>query len=238
MSHTVNIAARFNGPPTSGNGGYSCGLLASYIDGAATVRLHAPPPLETPMQVFQPDPDTAELRAGDTLIGTAKAVEWHLDIPPAPSLAEAERGQEAFKAYQDHFFPNCFVCGPARASDDGLCLSPGPIKDWSLLACTWQPPANLLDARGRVPAEIIWSALDCPGFFAAAGADQPPSLLGELTGKLFTGVPGDETLIVYCWPVGAVDGRKRIGATAIANQRGEVLAASRSLWIELKQKTA
>ena len=32
MSDTVTIASRFNGPADSGNGGYSCGLLAAFIE--------------------------------------------------------------------------------------------------------------------------------------------------------------------------------------------------------------
>ena len=42
MSTQVTIPARYNGPPDSGNGGYSCGVLAAFIDGPARVRLHSP----------------------------------------------------------------------------------------------------------------------------------------------------------------------------------------------------
>ena len=41
----VAIEKRFCGPPKSANGGYVCGLLASYIDGDAEITLLAPPPL-------------------------------------------------------------------------------------------------------------------------------------------------------------------------------------------------
>ena len=43
---SLSIPARFNGPPASGNGGYSCGVLAACVAGPARVRLHAPPPLD------------------------------------------------------------------------------------------------------------------------------------------------------------------------------------------------
>ena len=46
MMAVVSIPSRFNGPPLSGNGGYSCGVLAAFIDGPAQVRLHVPPPLD------------------------------------------------------------------------------------------------------------------------------------------------------------------------------------------------
>ena len=43
----VMIPRRFNGPPDSGNGGYSCGVVAALLDAPAVeVTLRAPPPLE------------------------------------------------------------------------------------------------------------------------------------------------------------------------------------------------
>src|SRR5215472_8325674 len=42
---SVLIEKRFCGPPTSANGGYVCGLLATHIDGNAEITLRAPPPL-------------------------------------------------------------------------------------------------------------------------------------------------------------------------------------------------
>ncbi len=42
----VVIERRFRGPADSGHGGYTCGLLAREIPGAAEVSLRVPPPLE------------------------------------------------------------------------------------------------------------------------------------------------------------------------------------------------
>ena len=48
----LRVASRFNGPPTSGNGGYVCGELARGLPGpAARVRLRRPPPLEKALRV-------------------------------------------------------------------------------------------------------------------------------------------------------------------------------------------
>ena len=44
------IDATYNGPPKSGNGGYSCGVLGQFFDGPAEVMLRVPPPLDTEMQ--------------------------------------------------------------------------------------------------------------------------------------------------------------------------------------------
>ena len=55
MDRSVIIPSRFNGPPDSGNGGYSCGVLAAFIDGPARVRLHVPPPLDKSATWFYRD---------------------------------------------------------------------------------------------------------------------------------------------------------------------------------------
>jgi hypothetical protein len=49
VSETLTIEGRFNGPEGSGNGGYTCGLLARELDGEAEVTLRRPPPLDRPL---------------------------------------------------------------------------------------------------------------------------------------------------------------------------------------------
>jgi len=48
---SVMIEQRFCGPPRSANGGYVCGLVASYIEGSAEVTLMAPPPLNRRLDI-------------------------------------------------------------------------------------------------------------------------------------------------------------------------------------------
>lgn len=233
---TLIIPRRFNGPPQSGNGGYSCGVLAAELQGVdCKVRLHKPPPLDTPLIVTKISSEQVEMLHGDITIGTVWATELVLDIPQAPTLAQARRASEGYLCYEGHSYPSCFVCGPGRPDNDGLCLFPGPVDDWRLLACTWRPSSDLLDELGMIRPEIIWSALDCPGFYAAAGEALVPVLLGELTAQLRAPIPGDQELVVYCWPLGK-EGRKLFGGVAIANQQGNVLASASSVWIELAGK--
>jgi hypothetical protein len=61
MSEQVVIGRRFNGPPSSGHGGYSAWIAAQFIDGAAEVSLRRPPPLETPLDVHRGDDGSVEL---------------------------------------------------------------------------------------------------------------------------------------------------------------------------------
>ncbi len=232
MADEFTIPARFNGPPGSGNGGYSCGLLAAFIDGPARVRLHAPPPLDTPMQLFDTGSGSIEMRDGEVLVGSAAPAPLELEPPTPPSLSQAQEAAGRYPCYVGHNFPTCFVCGPDRPGHDGLELFPGPVHDWSLVACPWQPAADLLDDRGIVRPEFVWAALDCPGYFAAMGDDIRPAVLGELDGELRADVPGSETLVVYAWPMGG-EGRKHHAGCAIATVRGAILALSKSTWILL-----
>lgn len=233
MAALTTIASRFNGPPTSGNGGYSCGLLAAYINGSARVRLHVPPPLDTPLRINSTADGGAQMYDGDILVGSGVPAPLELDIPPAPSMREAREAMKNFPCYEGHAYPTCFVCGPERPHHDGLELHPGRVSDQSLLACVWQPGSDLLDEAGNIRPEYLWSALDCPGYFAAMREELHPALLGELLGKLHTQVAGTDALIVYAWPLGE-DGRKFYGGTAIATAQGDVVASARSTWIALK----
>ena len=233
MNAAVTVPSRFNGPPDSGNGGYSCGVLAAHIDGPARVRLHAPPPLDTAMDVRGTPDGGAAMYAGETLVGSGLPAALELDVPPAPSIDEAADAASRYACYENHVFPTCFVCGPGRPAHDGLELFAGPVNGWGLLASAWRPAPDLLDDSGFVRPEIVWSALDCPGYFACMGPRPRPAVLGELHADMMHRVPGTEPLVVYAWPLGE-DGRKRYAGTAVADAEGAVLARARSTWILLR----
>ncbi len=234
-NESLSIPQRFNGPPTSGNGGYSCGIIARHITGAARVRLHAPPPLDTPMTLESNTDGSVALREDGILVASATPCDLQLEVPPAPTLATARSASERFPCYEEHVFGTCFVCGPNRPHEDGLELFPGPVGSWEMLACTWRPAADLLDDDGKVRPEITWSALDCPGYFAAAGERLLHAVLGELEAELVAPVPGDQELVVYSWPLGEV-GRKLYAGTAIATGDGVLLARARSTWVVLNKR--
>ena len=60
-----------------------------------------------------------------------------------------------------------------------------------------------------------------------------PALLGQLEGEIRRSPGAGDPLIVYCWPEGG-EGRKFYGATVVATAEGDILASSRSTWIELR----
>ena len=64
----MRIAARFNGPPGSANGGVTAGRLAAYVGAAAVeVTLRRPPPLGVDLRV-DASGGTARLLDGDVLV--------------------------------------------------------------------------------------------------------------------------------------------------------------------------
>ena len=229
---TIVIPQRFCGPPNSGNGGYSCGILAKNIPGPSRVRLHSPPPLDRPLTLAEMD-DCWVLTDKEQLIGKAIAAELNLEVPSAPSLEQAMSARKAYPQELQRNFGSCFVCGPERSVGDGLRLFSGKVDSTDLVACDWEPSPDLLDSQGNVASEFVWSALDCPSFFALDLGPDRASLLAQMTCSIDKPVPDGEPLIVYAWKV-RVDGRKGFSAAALSTANGEILARAEHLWIEVK----
>jgi hypothetical protein len=232
---TVVIDRRFQGPPDSGHGGYTCGLLAREIPGAAAVSLHLPPPLDRQLTLERVGDGRVLLRDGEQIVADARPATLELDPPPAVALSDAQTAASRSE-FARHPFPTCFGCGPEREQGDGLRLFPGPVDGRNVIACPWHPDASLADENGRVRTEFVWSALDCPTGWSCELADFPvvlARLIGQIDRPLHTG----EELIITAWRVGR-DGRKQHSACAIWAGDGELLARSQALWIELTDPTS
>jgi hypothetical protein len=231
LASAIVIERRFHGPRGSGNGGYTCGLLASFVNEPAQVTLRSPPPLDRPLSVVRRG-RRAELFDGNRLIAEAERIELEpLDLPTAPSLADAERAAAAYSGFREHAFPTCFVCGPERKEGDGLRIFAGPVEDRSpIVAAPWAPALNLDRSDGRVRREFVWAALDCPGAFAVGYPDRGETLLGRLAVHVESLPPVGERCIVVGWPLGE-DGRKLHAGTALFGEAGDVRAWARATWI-------
>jgi hypothetical protein len=227
----IVIDRRFHGPPESGHGGYTCGLLAREIGGAAQVSLRSPPPLDQPLALERDGGGRVLLRDGDAVLADARPATLELDPPPHVELADALAASSRCPSFTHHPFPTCFGCGPRRADGDGLRLLPGPVEGSDVVACTWRPDPSLADAAGDVGAEFVWAALDCPTAFAL-DLSGPPIVLARLTGRIDKAPrPGDQ-VVITAWRIGA-EGRKRYSACTISTPDGELLAASQALWVVL-----
>jgi len=226
---TLSIDRRFRGPDQSGNGGYVCGRIARHVPGTATVRLAIPPPLDTPLHVDVTD-GVAKLMAGTTLVGEGRAAQ--LDItPPAPvSFEAATASSKHYHGFQQHTFPNCFVCGPQREPGDGLRIFAGPIEGREAVASPWVVDESL---GTPTPTDFLWAALDCPSGFALwSPLEGTTVVLGQLTASIRGEVKPGDRCVAMGWPL-QVEGRKRFAGSAVFSQSGELIALARAVWIQV-----
>ena len=234
----LSIDARFSGPPGNAHGGYLTGTLANHSDRQLRVRLLQPTPLSRLLQLRPCEEGAVELRDGERVLvrGEPVAEALQLAVPTAPDHLQAIEASRRFIGFQHHAFPDCFVCGTARARGDGLRIFAGSVSGAAdaggLVAAPWLPDASIADADGKVRPEFIAAALDCPGYFAAR-SDGVPMLLGEFTVHIDRLVHVDEPCIVIGWRL-AVQGRKYRVGTALFDEDGEPCARAQGTWIEPK----
>jgi hypothetical protein len=236
VTDALTIPARFNGPPGSANGGYTCGLVAGRVDAdAVEVTLRLPPPLERPLMAVH-DGARVELRDGDALVAEGQPSELLLEVPEPVELREIARAEETGLArWTDrHPFPTCVVCGPERDEGDGLRVFPVELPGRNgLYGARWRPDATLAD-DGEVRQECVWAALDCPTSAPVANFGEGPAIvLARLTARLGCSVRAGEQHSILSWALGR-EGRKRHAAAALYDSEGRMLCLSRALWIELK----
>jgi hypothetical protein len=226
----VVIDPRFNGPPTSGHGGYSCGCAAAQVRGdAVEVTLRRPPPLGVALDVAR-DGETASLvREGDVVASARPVAALEPGGPPPVGPAEAAEASTRFKWKHDHPFPTCFGCGPRRDPAEALCLFCGPVGD-GRFAVPWTPaPWTGGDAVDPV---FVWAALDCPSSAPAHGTIDGPIVLGRLTVALAGAVAVGAPHVIQSWLEGS-DGRKRFTGVALFTADGQRRASGRAVWFEL-----
>jgi hypothetical protein len=229
------IGSRFNGPPSTANGGYACGAVAGYVDGPAKVVLRHPPPLDTTLDAWaDPDGHIRVLR-GETLIAEAFRAEGpRLEPPARPTLEEAmaARQRNPWRGVE-HLLSDCFVCGVNRP--DSLGVTPGPVPGADeLLAAPFLPDASVA-TNGIVDRAVVWAVLDCPSFPAEALHAGWIGLLGTLEVRLDRDVEVGERLIVVGW-TRAREGRKYLTASALLAEDGSTVARALAIWVGLGQQ--
>ncbi|HEU5065666.1 MAG TPA: hypothetical protein VFT86_07225 [Gaiellaceae bacterium] len=214
------IDPRFNGPAGSANGGYTCGLVADFLDGVAEVTLHRPPPLGRPLGVERDDRGVV-VRDADAVVAEAVESTFGVPIPDPPTSEEARDASSRYPGFEEHAFPTCFVCGPDREAGDGLRIFAGPLRD-GLVAAPWTP--------SEVDRHVVWAALDCPGAIAVGFPDRGETLLGRFSAIVDELPEVGEPCVVVGWPLGE-EGRKLYAGTALYGEGGRPLARARATWI-------
>ncbi len=229
------VEQQFHGPPQSGNGGYSCGLIAEQLDFTAEISLRQPIPLDTPLELQQQPDGSYQLLAQEALIATLRPSELALELPPPISFQAASHASQHYIGHQQALaYPSCFVCGPQRAKGEGLHIFAGPVADTPYYAAPWQPAAHLADATGQIPLRFIWAALDCPGAYAAMGQKAKNLLLGRMCAQAYRPLPPLCDTLVMAWCI-SQEGRKSVVGTALFNTHNQCIAAAQATWIEVKE---
>ena len=214
----LTIDPRFNGPPGSGNGGYTCGLVAELVRAPTEVTLRRPPPLGRALRF-----DGGQLWDDDALVAEASPADVDLDPPRPVGFAEAVRAAEAYPGFERHAFPTCFVCGPEREPGHGLRIFAGPVDGQDVFAAPWVVPEDV----GR---PFVWAALDCPGAIAVGFPARGETVLGRFAARVDAVPEPGSRCVVVAWPLGE-DGRKLYAGTALFSEGGEPLAVARATWI-------
>lgn len=254
------IDSRFNGPPTSGNGGYCSGVFASRLlamrnepatDTTIEVTLRNPLPLDQCLEVKSADDDDGNdsdsginIYSDATELANVKFAPSALTpaenaIPTPPSFGQAQAAGTRFTGFSDHPFSHCFVCGPDRENHDGLRIFTGATEDAQQVAAIWDPTPLLADnmitdEEGNLRYEMIWAALDCPSYFGAyIGVKNTPALLGRQSLKLLqTPIAANQIYIVSAWPISSA-GRKHLAGAALFTADGQCLAHAKTTWISI-----
>ncbi|KOX03955.1 hypothetical protein ACWD6L_03870 [Micromonospora profundi] len=213
----MRIESRYNGPPGSGNGGWSAGVFATAVGGSEPVEvtLRRPPPLDTTLSLV----DGAVLDpAGEIVAEVRPAGDVDAVVPPV-DWATAVAASTSYPGLVEHPFPGCYVCGPDRA--DGLRIFPGRLPD-DRTAAPFRAPE-------QVSAATVWAALDCPGGWTVLAAGRP-YLLGRIAAAIVAHpAPGDECVVTGA--LIGVDGRKAMVHTSLYGPDGALLGAARATWI-------
>lgn len=251
-AETVTIPSRFNGPPGSANGGYACGVTARLLAAAVgtnapiEVTLRRPPPVDRPLRVER-GAERVTTFDGDQLVTEAvhgAAPDDDLPEPVTPDRARAAAQSFDVVTYTEtHPFPGCFTCGPARREDDGLRIFPAPAPSGEsrpMVVWPWTPDPSLAakDGSGLVDWPVVWAALDCPSGLArfVEGAEaEPASVLGRMTTAVYRRPAIGEVAVASGWALSGV-GRTLLSGSALWSASGDVLAASRTVWIVLNEE--
>jgi hypothetical protein len=231
MARTCTIDCAYNGPPTSGNGGYCCGLFAGLaeelVGPAGVVQLNAPPPLGTEL-LLKESGDRLDVWHGDTHVAMVTPGTGEIPVAPFVSVEEAEAASAGYLGLtHGHPFATCVVCGTERTDPAAQHLAPGPLGDEpGRVACTWTP-------RATPENELLWAILDCPGGWTLDQTSGPPHLLGRMSAQLLEIPQAGETTVVVAQAT-ASSGRTARVLSTMYRPDGVVLGRAEATWVRLK----
>jgi hypothetical protein len=230
------IGRRFNGPPSSANGGYTAGAIVEEVRrtsrwaGDLTVRLLKPPPLDVPLALVEAH-GTVEAHAGDRsgeVVAVARRegpASW-TSTPPV-TVADARAVEGSYPGLRAHPFPTCFSCGPGREPGEGLRIFPGRLPD-GRVASTWTPHTSVAGPGGAVGTAVTWAALDCVGGWSS-DLEHRPLVLAEMCARV-GGPPRAGTTYVVVGSLRRARGRKTWTSSAMFDG-DRLVGQAEQLWL-------
>lgn len=222
MGQDIIIDAAHNGPPGTGNGGWTAGLIGAWLESRpAEVTLRKPPPLETPLSVATTAEGLEVVSPEGKVIATARARGAEIQAVPNVGVEEAREASKRYPGHGFHHFPTCYVCGPRRP--DGLRIFPGRVDEGRTAA--------IFDVPAGVDEPMVWAALDCPGGWTVIESDYP-WVLGRIAAIVDElPKPGDECVVMG--EVISRQGRKAVVRTSLYAPLGGLLARAEATWIKI-----
>ena len=229
---TITIPGYVHGYPNLAFGGYVAGMLADRAGGEVRVDFRRGIPVRTPLLITDSESGTALTDPEGTILAEANPGAVEPAVVPPPTWEEAVlASHDSFAAGRP--IPDCYGCGTANAPGRGLRLYPWRLHDHDLVAAAWIPDIELAGPGGHLTTENIWSAVDCPGGWAAielAGM-RPGGVTASLTTRYVAPVDAGEKYLVWSWPI-AASGRKYTVGVAISTPEGDLAVLAEALWIE------
>jgi hypothetical protein len=235
MAEMVTIDRRFHSWEGVAHGGYIAGHLARRAGPTCEVTLRQAVPFDTQMQIAEDGKGRITLGTDGAVMARAEPTRFDVDVPRSVSFAEAAATAWNHASIPVHPTPTCFCCGYDRDEGDGLRIWPGSLQGRKTVAAAWIPHPTFSGEDGNVAPQFVWAALDCPSFWGIVQSlpAMPNVVTIRLAGTVLRPVRTEEPHVVLGWPI-EHRGRRMIGGSAILGPDGDLLAASRVTWLEVR----
>jgi len=231
----TTIPAHIHGYPDLAFGGYVAGMLADRVGGEVRVDFRRGIAVQAPVLLTDSGSGSVLTDLDGTVLAEANPGSVELAVLPPPSWEQAvEASRASFAAGRP--IPDCYGCGTANTPGRGLRLYPWRLRERDLVAAAWVPDPELAGPGGHLTTENIWSAVDCPGGWAAVELSgmRPGGVTAALTARHIGPVRAGENYLVWSWPIAAA-GRKHTVGVAISTPGGDLRVLAEALWIEPRE---
>jgi hypothetical protein len=236
MPDELSVDRRFHSWEGVAHGGYVAGHLAQRAGPSCEVTLRQAVPFDTAMSLAEDGLGRITLGADGTVLARAERAPIQVDVPPPVSFDEASAASWNHVSIPIHPTPTCFCCGYEREEGDGLRIWPGSLPGRDTVAAAWIPHPSFAGPDGTVAVPFVWAALDCPSFWGIVqGLHGMPNVVTiRLAGAVHGPVRAGDPHVVLGWPI-EHRRRRMIGGSAIFGPDGDLLAASRVTWLEVRE---